>query len=216
MKTTPKRPVAKASRFPKSRQRPEYRYIAGWIKPGSSVLDIGCGEGALGEMLILEKKCRVTGLDISKDNVEVARKRGVKAKVADLDLGLKYPDKSFDYVVINVTLQMLHKPDKVLADAARVGKALIVSFPNFAHILARMEMVFLGVMPRTPLYTYSWYDTRHIHMFSYVDFLDLCKRMGIAVKGRKFLFCTNSERENILSTLWPNLFSGVCILLLEP
>jgi len=199
-----------------AQERPEYRHILQWVRPGSTVLDVGCGEGNLGALLIHEKGCKVTGIDISQNNVKAARKKGVDAKIADADLGLKYPGRSFDYVVINVTLQMLHNPELALKEAARVGKTLIVSFPNFAHLLARMELVFLGIMPRTPLYTYEWYNTKHIHLFSYSDFKSLCKKLGIKELDRRFLFCTNSERENILSTIWPNLFSGVCILLLEP
>ncbi len=102
--------------------RPEYKYIVDWIERGSKVLDLGCGDGSLGALLIKEKDCEVHGIEVSKAGVDAAQKKGVKAVVGDVDEGLGFPDATFDYVVINVTLQMVYRPGFVLKEALRWGR----------------------------------------------------------------------------------------------
>ncbi len=194
--------------------RPEYRYIDGWIEPGSKVLDLGCGDGSLGELLISGKHCVVYGIDVDKKAVASAKKKGVKAAVGDIDEGLGFKDKSFDYVVLNVVLQMVYSPGNVLKEALRVGKRVIVSFPNFAHAYARLEMLFGGKMPSTPLFNYKWYNTRHIHLFSVNDFKDYLNELDAKILKMQPLWM-DSRTENPLSNLFPNLFSGTCIFMIK-
>jgi methionine biosynthesis protein MetW len=134
--------------------------------------------------------------------------------VGDVDEGLDFPDKSFDFVVINVTLQMVYRPGFVLREALRVGGSVIVSFPNVAHIVSRLELLLLGRYPRLPLYGYNWHDTRHIHLFSYKDFVDFVRECGGVVQKSVF-FGLDSKSESLLARLLPNLFSRECILLVE-
>jgi methionine biosynthesis protein MetW len=199
---------------PETVDRPEYPYIVEWIAPGSKVLDLCCGEGSLGSLLIKQKNCEVFGVDVSQSGVARCAAKGIKAKVGDVDLGLEYPSKSFDYVTINVSLQMVYRPDFVLKEALRVGKQVIVSFPNFAFWHSRLELLLLGKFPPRPLYGYKWYNTRHIHLFSYRDFKNLSEE--IKAKTTKSIFLgSDSATPNWLAKLWPNLFSLVCILMIE-
>lgn len=197
-----------------STSRPEYKYIADWIERGSKVLDIGCGDGSLGELLIRQKDCAVHGIDVSKTGVEAALKKGVHAVVGDIDEGLDFPDSSFDCVVINVTLQMVYKPGFVLNEALRVGKRVIVSFPNFAHWASRIELLLLGRMPRKPLYGYKWYNTRHIHLFSYRDFCNYLEEINAKII-KKVFFGYDSKHESLVARIFPNLFSMEAILMIE-
>jgi len=194
-----------------SADRPEYRYFLQWIKPQSKVLDLACGEGSLGRLLIDEKKCDVFGVEIDPLGVEQSILKGIKAKVYDLDQGLKdFPDQSFDYVICNVSLQMLYRPGFVLEEALRVGKRVIISFPNFGYWQNRLQLL-KGNFPRFSLYGHLWHDTRSIHLFSLSDFLAFLKKSNARVYQARFLGA-NSYHEDKISKILPNLFATVCIL----
>lgn len=191
--------------------RPEYRYFLQWIKPQSKVLDLACGEGSLGGLLIDEKQCDVYGLEIDPLGVEQSLLKGIKAKVGDLDQGLKnFSDQSFDYVICNVSLQMLYRPGFVLEEALRVGKRAIISFPNFGYWQNRLQLL-KGNFPSFSLYGHSWHETRSIHLFSLNDFLDLVKEKDAKVYQARYLGA-NSFHEDKISKILPNLFATVCIL----
>ena len=194
--------------------RPEYGYIEQWVENGSKVLDAGCGDGSLGLILKKNKNCDVYGIEISPEGTKIALAKGIHVINHDMDLGFPFEDKSFDYIIINVTLQMVYRPDLVIKEALRVGKKVIVSFPNFAHWYARLELMCLGRFPRYLLFGYQWYDTRHIHHFSYKDFLQFIKPLGANVIESKYLGISG-KTENILSKMFPNLFSKLVIVMLE-
>lgn len=190
--------------------RSRYDTVMNWIREGSKVLDLGCGEGSLGALLIRQKNCTVYGIEIDKRGVEQAIKKGVKAEVGDLDMGLSYPDNSFDYVILNETLYMVYDPERVLQEALRVGREVIVSFPNFAFWYARLEILLRGGFPKSVLYGYNWYDTRQIHMFSYRDFLDLTKKLNAKVLKREFQM--HRDRKSVFPHFLQNLLSRFCII----
>ena len=194
--------------------RPEYTHILEMVKPGSRVLDAGCGDGSLGALLMREKGCRVFGLEIDKNGASHARKKGVDVRICDVDEGLPFANDSFDYAIMNVTLQMVYLPKFVLEELKRVSRRQIVSFPNFAHLPARLEMLFLGRMPKTALFGHEWHSTRHIHHLSYNDFLGLAKQEGLKVlKVHKLNL--HSRNTDALSAAIPSLFCGTAIFLLE-
>jgi len=193
-------------------KRPEYAIMEKWIQPGSTILDLGCGDGTQGKLLI-KKGCVVYGLDVSPNGVEQARAKGVQAEVADIDLGLNYHDKSFDYALLTAVIFMVYRPDFVLQEALRVGRRVIVSFPNFAFLIHRLELLF-GHYPRLFLHGYSWYNTRQIRSFSYRDFVDYLKEREVQVLRKAFLRWDYTE-SRWLCTFFPNLFARVCILMLE-
>ena len=136
----PREPV----RYVAKNMRLDLRLIAGMIAPGSRVLDIGCGDGALLDHLTREKGADARGIEI--DMAEVARAVGQGLAVihgdADNDLAF-YPDRAFDYVVLSRTFQAVEKPREVLAQMLRIGSRAVVSFPNFGHWLLRWKLLAL-------------------------------------------------------------------------
>jgi len=152
------------------------------IEPGTTVLDLGCGEGDLLHRLMRDKGIRGQGVEIDLHAVVRCVARGVPVLQADLDVGLReFPDHSFDYVVLEETVQTLHQPLAVLSDMLRVGRRGIVSFPNFGHWRVRLALALDGRMPVTPTLPYHWYDTPNIHLFTLQDFLDWTATAGARV-----------------------------------
>lgn len=193
--------------------RPEYRYIEEWIEPKSKVLDLGCGDGTLGEQLIKTKNCEVYGKEISPNGVAQSLRKGLKTERWDIDEGLgQYKDNEFDYTILNQVLYMVYRPGFVLTEAIRTSKKTIVSFINLGNWISRLELV-SGRTPRRPLYGYQWHDTRILHLFSYKDFLKYLRELQVEVIAAKFLG-EDSQHETFRARLFPNLFSQICILML--
>ena len=152
------------------------------IEPGTAVLDLGCGEGDLLHRLMRDKGIRGQGVEIDLNAVVRCVARGVPVLQADLDVGLReFPERSFDYVVLEETVQTLHQPLAVLRDMLRVGRRGIVSFPNFGHWRVRLALALDGRMPVTPTLPYHWYDTPNIHLFTLQDFLDWTAAAGARI-----------------------------------
>lgn len=147
--------------------------IASEIPKGSSVLDLGCGDGFLLERLIRERGVRGQGVEIDPEQVFACVDRGVPVLQADLGTGLSWcPDKMFDVVVLEETLQTLQNPREMLEEMLRVGKRGIVSFPNFAHFRVVVDLVARSRMPVTERLPYRWYDSSNIHHLTLRDLLD--------------------------------------------
>ena len=188
-------------------ERADYDAILTLIPPSSRVLDLGCGDGELLDILRECKDCRVSGLEIDKDLARSAVSRGLSVLEADIDEGLKdFPDNSFDVVVLSQTLQVTRRPHLVLREMLRVGSVAVVSTPNFAHWQVRFQVLFLGSMPRTKMLPHSWYDTPNIHMVTVRDFRNFCRNEGINIENEIFL---GLGRRKVL--FWPNLFARTAI-----
>src|SRR5512139_2007557 len=131
--------------------KPEYSVITSLVKEGASVLDLGCGDGELLVKLRKEKNVeRAQGIEIDEQAIYKCVARGLSVFHGDIDSGIpEYNTASFDYVILNQTFQQVKKPDIVLAEALRVGKQAIVSFPNFAHYVARYQLGIVGKAPIT-------------------------------------------------------------------
>lgn len=163
-------------------QRWQDRLIEQRIAPGSSVLDLGCGSGELIARLMEHRSVRGQGVELDDDAVFQCVQRGVPVFQSDLDEGLKgFADQSFDYVVLEETLQTLHRPVDVLGEMLRVGRHGIVSFPNFAYWRVRLDLALGGRMPKTENLPYRWYDTPNIHLFTLQDFLDWAGGHGVRI-----------------------------------
>lgn len=160
----------------------DYDEIVKLVEPGSSVLDLGCGDGALLARLIAAKQVRGRGVELRESMIIETISKGISVFQGDLDEGLRdYASGSYDYVILNQTLQVIQRPMRLLAEMLRVGKRAIVSFPNFGHYRVRLQLLVSGRMPVTRDLPYSWYDTPNIHLCTRNDFIDYCANAGIAI-----------------------------------
>ncbi|MBB6124253.1 methionine biosynthesis protein MetW [Sphingobium subterraneum] len=168
--------------------RPDLAIIAANVAPGSRVLDVGCGDGALMAALRDARNVDARGLELNPANVASAVGRGLSVVQGDADTDLLYyPDASFDYAILSQTLQTTRRPDTVVEDLLRIAGQAFVSFPNFAHWRGRLSLLWGGRMPVTRLLPEKWYDTPNIHHLTIDDFRALVKERGWTIDGQWFL-----------------------------
>jgi methionine biosynthesis protein MetW len=173
-------------------RREDFRAILGMVRPGARVLDIGCGEGLLLEMLARENGVEGRGLELSPANVSLCLARGLAVVQGDADHDLAdFPSQSFDYAVLTQTLQAVRHPRDVLSELLRIGERAIVSLPNFAHWKMRWELLTRGRMPLTRALPRAWWETENIHLCTLRDFTDLCKDLGVRIEASMAL--SNSQ-----------------------
>jgi methionine biosynthesis protein MetW len=186
--------------------RSDYAIIGEIVERGTRVLDLGCGEGELLEWLAANKGVDGRGVEISSAKVQRAIARGVSVYQGDIDEGLEdYPTHAFDYVILSQTLQETRHPRQVLREMLRVGRRVIVAFPNFGHWKVRLSMLFSGRAPRTQLFPYEWYESPNIHFLTVHDFETLAQLEHLIVERRYFL----AGHRKV--TLLPNLLAEVAV-----
>lgn len=192
--------------------RADLAIIADWIKPGSKVLDLGCGDGLLLQHLRDSKNVTGYGLEINAFNIEACVEKNINVIQADLNDGLQeyFADNSFDYVIMSQTLQATEQPDLLMKEMLRVGREMIVTFPNMAYWRARLQLGMQGIMPVTKGLPNQWYNTPNVHLCTLRDFEALCQQHNIAVLERTVV--DHSLRQgNLLKNLLPNLLGEVAI-----
>lgn len=167
------------------RARVDYDLIESIIEPNSSVLDVGCGDGQLLVNLVRDKNIRGNGIEIDQELVLDCVCRRLPIIQQNVEQGLQfYGDKSFDYVILSQTLQTVKEPEKVFKELLRVGKKVIVSFPNFAHWRCRMQLFLAGKAPMTKKLPFDWHNSPNIHFLSLKDFDEFCAKLGVKIEKR--------------------------------
>ena len=181
-----------------------------WISVDSKVLDLGCGDGSLLDVLKREKSVSGLGIEIDAGKIKSCLEKGISVIEQDIDNGLEnFGNQTFDFVVMSQSIQALKRPELALEEIVRVGKECIVSIPNFANIKCRLQLFFKEQMPVSNALPHDWFSTPNLHLCSLEDFEELCKKCKISIIERK-LSKTNGE-ESFLMKLFPNLFSEVAL-----
>jgi homoserine O-acetyltransferase len=186
------------------RARIDYDVIESLIKPNSTVLDIGCGDGELLANLITDKNITGKGIEVEQDLVLTCVNRGLSIIQHDIELGLKdFADKSYDYVILSQTVQTIKNTELVFTELLRVAKKVIISFPNFAHWRCRAQLFLAGSAPVTKQLPFEWHNSPNIHCLSLKDFDQFCKKLAIKVEKKIPLIKTRLSPVKFA----PNLFA---------
>jgi len=200
--------------------RPPLRFdlklIADMIEPGSRLLDVGCGDGALLGHLADEKGVDGRGIELSQEGVNACVSHGLSVIQGDADTDLAdYPPDAFDYAVLGQTLQATRNPRAVLENLVRIGRHAVVSFVNFGHWQVRLALMLRGRIPVPAGPDYHWYDAPDIHLCTLIDFVELCEALGLTVE--RALSVSRSNRVQTIDRVgWmANLMSEQAIFLLR-
>ena len=184
-----------------------YDLVLEEIPEKSKVLDLGCGDGVLLEMLQESKKVKGYGVEISEEGVSLCMEKGLYCYQADIDEGLTdYRKNSFDYVILNQTIQNTKRPDYVIKEVLRIGKKVIISFPNFGYIQTRLHLLFKGTMPVNDLLPYEWYSSPNIHLLTIKDMKNMAQEFDFKIL-RENHFTIGQNQKSKIRKLNPNLFA---------
>ena len=194
----------------------EFKVIADLLPNNVRVLDVGCGDGSLMDLIIKEKNIEARGLELIEENVKKCIYKGLSVIEGDAETELyQFPSQSFDFVVLSQTLQAFYNPEKVLKDLLRIGKSVIISIPNFGYWKVRTSLLFFGKMPVTKTLPNTWYNTPNLHMCTIKDLFHFCLEKNIKINK---VIGVNEEKTSeikIGNLEIKNLFSKLGIFLLS-
>jgi methionine biosynthesis protein MetW len=196
--------------------RVDHLLIAEMVEVGSRVLDVGCGDGALLQLLNDTKAVDGRGVELSREKVNACVARGLSVIQGDADRDLSdYPDQAFDYAILSLTIQSTRAPRAVLENLLRIGRRAIISFPNFGHWEIRSSLLFGGRMPVTHNLPETWHESPNAHLCTIRDFADLCEEIGAKVE-RAVAFNASGRRLPIKWSLsMQNLLGEKAVFLLK-
>jgi methionine biosynthesis protein MetW len=185
-----------------NKRRADFDVISGIIPLKAHVLDLGCGSGELLKLLVDKKRVTGFGVEMDEENIISCVSKGLSVHHGNLESVLgEYPDKTFDFVILSLTLQAVRNPHDVIRKMLQVGRKAIVSFPNFAYLPSRYQLAVKGCMPKTVDLPYEWYNTPNIHLTTVKDFKSYCRAQNIHIEN-EFYFGSRSR-----ISLLPNLLA---------
>jgi methionine biosynthesis protein MetW len=194
----------------------DLQVIASWIDPGSRVLDLGCGNGDLLDYLKKHKQVNGTGIEYSEDKAARCIERGLTVLQGDFRKEVRdYPEKRFDVIVLSQTLQQVYDPKELLVDLLRIGRQVIVSFPNFAHWSARLQILLTGMAPVTDQLPYEWHNTPNIRVISIKDFKRFLRVTGVRVVREVAINTHHHDYKGHIVRRFTNLRATYGIMMLE-
>ena len=198
------------------KMKKEFKVIADLLPNNTRVLDVGCGDGSLMDLLDKKKNIEVRGLELDQSNVQQCIHKGLPVIQGNAETELhQFPNQSFDYVVLSQTLQAFYNPEKVLKDLLRIGKSVVISIPNFGYWRVRARLLFFGEMPVTKTLPNKWYDTPNLHMCTIKDLFNFCNEKQIKIKK---VIGVNENKTSLIhkgNLEIKNLFSKLGIFLIS-
>ncbi len=196
--------------------RVDHLLIAEMVANGARVLDVGCGDGALLQLLTDTKGVDGRGIEIERDRVNACVARGQSVIQGDADRDLNdYPDDAFDYAILSLTIQATLRPKLVLENLLRIGRRAIVSFPNFGHWRVRTQLLFTGRMPQTENLPDPWYDSPNAHLCTITDFAQLCDMVNATVERSAAFNSSGRQLSPRVPLTIQNIFGEKAVFLLK-
>jgi methionine biosynthesis protein MetW len=196
--------------------RADHLLIADLVAAGARVLDVGCGDGALLQLLSDRRGVDGRGIELSRERVNACVARGLSVIQGDADRDLQhYPDRAFDYAVLSLTIQATRQPEAVLRHLLRIGRRAIVSFPNFGHWRIRSQLLFHGRMPITENLPETWYASPNAHLCTIKDFADLVRHVNAEVEDAVAFNSYGQQLPIKRSISLQNLFGEKAVFLLR-
>lgn len=202
--------------FDELSMRYDLQIIAAWIQPGSKVIGLGCGEGELLYYLKHQKQVRATGVEILESRVAACINKGLTVIQGDINEEVAdYADDTFDYVVLSQTLQQVYDPLALIRSMLRIGKKVVVSFPNFGHWYVRLQTLVTGHAPITPQLPYQWYETPNIRVLSIKDFRSFARQVGFTLLKEATINTDREDKTGNYVRIMPNLRATYGIYLIS-
>jgi len=196
--------------------REDFREILRLVRPGARVLDVGCGEGELLDLLTREKSVDGQGLEISQAGVAACLAKGLAVVQGDGDRDLDdFPTGAFDYAILSKTLQQMRDPAHALSQLLRIAEQAVVSVPNFGHWRVRWALLVTGRMPETRALPEPWWSTPNIHLCTLRDFVELCRELDLRIDACSALSGGKPARPIDPGHPWENWRSETALLLLS-
>jgi methionine biosynthesis protein MetW len=197
-------------------RRTDFVVISEMVERDTRVLDVGCHDGALLELLTESHGIDGRGIELAQEDVNACVAKGLSVIQGDANTDLRhYPDQAFDYVILSQTIQATREPAQLLEQLVRIGRRAIVSFPNFGYWQVRAYLAFLGRMPVTETMPQTWYETPNVHYCTIRDFAELCQALEVTIE-RAVALDVHGKALNLGKSLWwANVLGEQAVFLLR-